>query len=393
MRSLMVNAWYRGAWWLNLLRPLSALFVWLARMRRQRQRSQVRPAQIPVIVVGNVSVGGTGKTPVVLALSNALQRSGLRTGVLSRGYGGRARQYPYFVKADSDVRATGDEALLLRRYLRGPLVLDPDRARGLAALENAGSCDVVICDDGLQHYRLWRDIEVVVMDAQRGIGNGLCLPAGPLREPPARLAEVDFIVVNGAVYDDPSIDAPAIDAPASDTPAKDALSKDDQSVAATDWRAAAAETPVSPVQLVPHEWVNVKTGQRVALQEFLLAQELTDMQGSKNIYAVAGIGNPQRFFTTLQELGIQAACHEFADHHLYQPRDLAFAGQALLLMTEKDAVKCEQFAGNNWWYLSVQAQLSKTMLQQLGTRLDAVLALRTHDQPATGGNGKWIKNC
>lgn len=365
MRQVMVNAWYRGAWWLNLLRPLSALFVWLARMRRRQQRSQARPAQIPVIVVGNISVGGTGKTPVVLALSNALQRSGLRTGVLSRGYGGRARHYPYFVKADSDVRATGDEALLLRRHLRGPLVLDPDRARGLAALENDGSCDVVICDDGLQHYRLWRDIEVVVMDAQRGIGNGLCLPAGPLREPPARLADVDFIVVNGAVYDDTSIDDPAI--------------------AGAGWHTAAAETPVSPVQLVPHEWVNVKTGQRVALQEFLLAQDLTEEQGSKNVYAIAGIGNPQRFFTTLRELGIHAACHEFADHHLYQPRDLAFAGQALLLMTEKDAVKCEQFAGNNWWYLSVQAQLSKTMLQQLGTQLDAVLALRTHDQPATGG--------
>ena len=379
MRSVMVNAWYRGAWWLNLLRPLSVLFVWLARRRRRQQCSQVRPAQIPVIVVGNISVGGTGKTPVVLALSNALQRSGLRTGVLSRGYGGRARHYPYFVKSDSDVRATGDEALLLRRHLRGPLVLDPDRARGLAALENDGSCDVVICDDGLQHYRLWRDIEVVVMDAQRGTGNGLCLPAGPLREPPARLAEVDFIVVNGAVYDDPSIDAPAIDAPA-----MDALSKDDQPGAATAWRVAAAETPVSPVQLVPHEWVNVKTGQRVALQEFLLAQDLTEKQSSKNVYAIAGIGNPQRFFATLRELGIHAACHEFADHHLYQPRDLAFAGQALLLMTEKDAVKCEQFAGNNWWYLSVQAQLSKNMLQQLGTRLDAVLALRTHEQPATG---------
>jgi tetraacyldisaccharide-1-P 4'-kinase len=195
---MLVNAWYQKAFWLHLLRPLSVLFSVLAARRRQRQQAQQRKPGIPVVVVGNITVGGTGKTPVVRALAEALHSQGLRVGVLSRGYGGRAPAYPFDVLRDSDVGFTGDEAKLLRKYLQGPLMLDPDRSRGLKTLAESGRCDVIISDDGLQHYRLWRDIEIVMVDGQRGLGNGYCLPAGPLREPRiATSSEVDYLVING----------------------------------------------------------------------------------------------------------------------------------------------------------------------------------------------------
>ncbi|ALO46463.1 tetraacyldisaccharide 4'-kinase [Pseudohongiella spirulinae] len=362
----LVDAWYRGAWWLNLLRPLSALFVLLARRRRQKSGAQARPVDIPVIVVGNITVGGTGKTPVVLALAEALQRSGLRVGVLSRGYGGCAAQYPLRVTSDTPVKQCGDEASLMRRHLHGPLVLDPQRAHALHALVKSGECDVVLSDDGLQHHRLWRDVEIAVIDADRGLGNGLCLPAGPLREPPSRLAELDHIVLNGHMT-------------------QSSLSQ---------WQALAGTTPVSGMSLRAREWVNVKTGQRVALQQFFMALGLDDsteladdttsagQAGSEqlSLHAIAGIGHPQRFFDTLQTLGLNPLCRAFPDHHNFVAEDLAFAGKQPLLMTEKDAVKCHSFAGDNWWYLSVTAQLSPSLLKALATKIDAIRASANHQR-------------
>lgn len=359
----LVDAWYRGTWWLNLLRPFSALFTWLAQRRRQNYSARAQPVGIPVIVVGNITVGGTGKTPVVVALAQALQRSGLRVGVLSRGYGGRAPVYPLWVAADTPVAHSGDEARLMRRHLQGPLVLDPQRARALDALVHSGQCDVVLSDDGLQHYHLWRDVEIAVFDAERGLGNGLCLPAGPLREPPARLAQLDHIVLNGSV-----------------TQAQ-----------LTHWQSLAGTTPVSQMRLQPREWVNVKTGQRVALQQFLMAlgldesgEEAVEAESATGaelarpahaaLHAIAGIGNPQRFFDTLTQLGLRPQCRAFADHHAFDADDLAFAGRQPLLMTEKDAVKCQSFAGDNWWYLAVSAELPPALLTALATKIDAIRA-------------------
>jgi tetraacyldisaccharide 4'-kinase len=343
----LVDAWYRKASWLHLLRPLAALFVVVARWRRNQQRSLQHKPAVPVAVVGNITIGGTGKTPVVLALAEALHKQSLRVGVLSRGYGGRAPAYPFFVRADSDVRFTGDEARLLHRYLHGLLVLDPDRNRGLRALVESGQCDVIISDDGLQHYRLWRDIEIVMVDGNRGLGNGFCLPAGPLREPPARLSEVDYLVINGESRN-------------------------------LDLRELATGTPpVSHCRLAPEVWVNLKSGARLAIRE------LPAPTANEPMYAVAGIGHPQRFFDTLVELGYHAECRAFADHHAYTPGELAYASGRLLVMTEKDAVKCESFAGENWWYLAVSAQLDERFLAEFCDQVSSLRAERLRDRTDT----------
>ena len=339
----LVNAWYNRAGWLIMLRPLSLLFGWLAGRRRKRQEAARQPSALPVIVVGNISVGGTGKTPLVLALSRALHDRGITAGILSRGYGGRAPQYPYMVSADSDVTHTGDEARLLRRHSDGPMVVDPERSRGLQALTASGRCDVVISDDGLQHYKLWRDIEIVVVDGTRGLGNGWCLPAGPLREPPARLQQVDYVVINGA---------------------NRAFSEDQLS---------AGDTPVSTMRLVPEYWVKVKTGERADLQALPIPAAL-----DQDIHALAGIGNPQRFFDTLSELGLTVSSHAYADHHAYNAVELAFARDKVLLMTEKDAVKCEAFAGEHWWYLAVSAELERGFSEAFCDQVANVLAQRQH---------------
>jgi tetraacyldisaccharide 4'-kinase len=365
----LVAAWYRQARWLQLLRPIAALFTVLAGWRRQRQSALARPAPVPVIVVGNITVGGTGKTPVVLALIEHLQALGWHPGVLSRGYGGRARHYPLRVDHNTDVRHCGDEVLMLRRHFAGPLVVDPERARGLAALAAGGECDVVISDDGLQHYRLWRDLELVVMDASRGLGNGLCLPAGPLREPPERLSEVDYIVVNGS--------------------AQLNCGKRPVGSAPLPWQQFAGGTPVSAVELQAMEWVNVKTRQRVSLAYFMLAHDLlADGPEPQRplVFALAGIGNPDRFFTTLAQLGIVAQCRALADHHVFTAADLSFAGQHLLLMTEKDAVKIERFAGDNCWYLAVRARLADSLTQAVSSRLDDWRA--RHQAPAGTTQGE-----
>lgn len=345
----LVRAWYNKALWLHGLRPLAWLFRRLAAWRRVRLTAQQVAPGIPVVVVGNITVGGTGKTPVVQAIAEALQQRGLRVAVLSRGYGGSAAQYPYEVSANSSVQETGDEAYLLRRHIDSVLMLDPDRQRGLEALVAQQRCDVVISDDGLQHYRLWRDIEVIMVDGVRGLGNGLCLPAGPLREPPSRLREADYVVINGGGQ-----------------PLPEHLS---------------ADLPISHCHLAAAAWVNVGSGERVSLKG--LAQALgaqPDKQGIISqdanglpILAIAGIGNPQRFFDSLHEHGVVAQCQAYADHHPYREEELAYASDRVLLMTEKDAVKCERFAGHGWWYLEVRAALEPHMLSGL---CDRVMSLR-----------------
>jgi tetraacyldisaccharide 4'-kinase len=336
---LLVDAWYRKALWLHLLRPLAALFTWLARRRRWQQQAQQIKAGVPVVVVGNISVGGTGKTPVVRALVEALTIQGLRVGVLSRGYGGKAPNYPFDVKKDSDVRFTGDEAKLLRRYLDGPLILDPNRSRGLLALTESGRCDVVISDDGLQHYRLWRDIEIVLIDGQRGLGNGYCLPAGPLREPASRLREVDYVIING------------------------------ENRSLTDTVLPIGATPITHCRMAPEAWVNLKTRERLGIRELPMA-------GGQKVLALAGIGNQQRFFDTVAELGYQVECRAFADHHAYTRDELNYASGHMLLMTEKDAVKCEDFAEGNWWYLEVSAELDERFLAEFCDQVKHVSAER-----------------
>lgn len=316
----LVNAWYRGAAWLYLLWPLSLVYRSVTALRRRWQQDGARPASLPVVVVGNITIGGAGKTPMVIALARLLQAQGLRPGIVSRGYGAKAKKFPREVAVDDDSEEVGDEALMLRRTLDCPLVIDPDRPRAVRELGAGGGCDVIISDDGLQHYAMHRDLEIVMLDGERGLGNGLCLPAGPLREPPARLDEVDRIVFNG----EPE---PAL-----------ATARE---VEGQSWGC---------LRLRPAAWVHLHSGRSVAPEELEVAGEL---------HAVAGIGHPARFFDAVEALGYKPQCHPFADHHRYAPQDLAFGAGATVVMTEKDAVKCAEAAPDDCWYLRVDPELDE----------------------------------
>ncbi len=315
--------WYGRFPWLGLLWPLEWLFRRLASHRRRQFRDGERDAwraPVPVVVVGNISVGGVGKTPLVMALVELLQQAGYQPGVVSRGYGGQAPHYPFRVSADSDPRHCGDEPLMIVQGCGCPLVVDPDRVQACQTLLAGPGVDLIISDDGLQHYRLQRDIEIAVIDGERGLGNGHCLPVGPLREPPSRLQEVDFCVVNGG-----------------------------------HWRRQDCQV----MRLTPGA-VRTLNGEPCELPK-------------QAVNAVAGIGNPQRFFDTLAELGYEVHKQAFADHYFYRPEDLEFSNPYPLVMTEKDAVKCRAFAGDNRYYLPVTAQLPAVFKSQFLARVAALL--------------------
>lgn len=306
----LVKAWYAGHPALALLRPLEALYRRVVAGRRERFLSGQSPsyrAPVPVIVVGNITVGGTGKTPMILWLIEQCRQRGLRAGVVSRGYGARPPSLPWRVEAGQSAAQAGDEPLLIVQRSGVALMIDPDRSRAVQALLAAEPLDLILCDDGLQHYRLARDLELVLIDAARGLGNRRCLPAGPLREPAERLLDADALLYNGA-DDDPE--------------------------------------GGYAFQLRPTALVNLRSGERRGLDHFPAGQA---------VHAVAGIGNPQRFFNTLQGLGWQPHPHPFADHAQYSAQALSFSPPLPLLMTEKDAVKCRAFAAEDWWYLAVDA--------------------------------------
>ena len=313
LEQRLLRAWYSRAGWLKLLRPLSALYRCVVVRRRQQyldgQRAQWQPP-VPLIVVGNITVGGTGKTPMVVWLVEFLRRQGYRPGVVSRGYGAAPPSFPWFVSPTDAPAIAGDEPLLIVQRCQVPLVVDPDRPAAARRLLEEG-VDLIISDDGLQHYALGRSVELVLLDQQRGLGNRRCLPEGPLREPAERLQSVDLVVRNGATADGPKGYA---------------------------------------MQLAPGVLVNLVSGERVAANRW---------SGSRQVAAMAGIGNPERFFATLQTLAFECETYIFADHARYDEQVLApLPANKPLLMTEKDAVKCAAIARDNWWYLSVDAKLS-----------------------------------
>ena len=317
--SLINRLWYQSTPWLLPLWPLEKLFNHLALKRRQKYQQQAANVSLPapVIIVGNISVGGVGKTPLVVWLVETLKQQGYKPGVVSRGYGAKAPQYPMSVDENSDPRHCGDEPLMIISRCQCPLVVDPDRLRAAQHLCQQFDVDVIISDDGLQHYRLPRDIEIAVIDGQRGVGNGHCLPVGPLRESPNRLQEVDFCIVNGEGW---------------------------------------SSTGAVPMTLQSQGFCQLDGS----------AVELAPQQ----INAVAGIGNPPRFFTSLRDLGFQLIEHPFPDHHQFRASDLAFDNSYATVMTEKDAVKCRALAADNRYYLSVSAELPESFKQQLLRLLD-----------------------
>lgn len=268
---------------------------------------KVEHLPVPVIVVGNITVGGTGKTPCVIWLANELKDRGLRVGCVSRGYGGRAADGPQRVKRDSDPLDVGDEPVLIAAATGCPVMVGADRVAAAKALLAETRLDALITDDGLQHHALGRTFEIAVVDGERGLGNEACLPAGPLREPATRLRHIDAVIVNGG-----------------------------------DWGGGS----VFRMTLAPDRVYQLAgTGER-ALSDFR----------DTIVHAVAGIGNPDQFFEMLESEKIRVIQHSFQDHARYQPSDLAFGDQHPVLMTEKDAVKCRAFADPRFWSVAVNLE-------------------------------------
>ena len=334
MNQQMISAaWYEGRWWWRLLYPLllplSWLFSFVAGRRRVADQAAATPLAVPVIVVGNIAVGGTGKTPVIIALAKDLQARGLNPGIISRGYGSSAPYYPFPVTPHSKPVEVGDEPLLIAMNTQCPMMVGADRYACAQTLLAEYNCDILLSDDGMQHYRLPRQFELCVTDGARGVGNGRCLPAGPLREPVERLAEVDLIIINGELS-------------AANRSLFSSLLSDDK---------------LSCMQLQPQCWVQVSTGEEQPLDQ--------RPWGDRDVVAASGIGNPQRFFDTLGTLGIKCENRAFDDHHPFCANDFADLNGRALLMTAKDAVKCRDLAADNWWYLTVAAEFDDAYNAQL----------------------------
>lgn len=302
----MLDHWYQSriTWLGAILLPLSWLFYVIVKIRYWCYQIKIKQSYrmpVPVIVVGNITVGGTGKTPLVIWLANFLREKGYQPGVVSRGVGGIKHAMPQLVLSSSDVADVGDEAMLLAKNAGCPVVIAIDRVAAAQELLKNHDCNIIISDDGLQHYRLQRDLEIVVVDKMRGFGNKQLLPAGPLREPLTRLQQVNIVAYNG-----------------------------------------------SDLQLHGDTLVSVRDDNKTL--------PLTSLRNA-SVHAVAAIGNPKRFFTLLRQFGLTVIEHIFPDHYHYQKKDIHFEDNLSIIMTEKDAVKCHQFANEQAWYLPVNVTL------------------------------------
>jgi len=324
-----LTAWLQREWYGKsrpnpFLTSLEIVFRQVVTIRCWSYRNgfkKVSRLPVPIIVVGNLTVGGTGKTPLVIWLAQFLKEKGFKPGIVSRGYGASLGRRPRQVSADSDARAVGDEPLLIARRTGCPVFVFPERAEAAQALLEKTCCDIIVSDDGLQHYALARELEIAVIDGARRFGNGHCLPAGPLREPLERLKSVDLRVYSG-------------------------------------------EAP-------PGEYAMSLEGEvAVNLQDETVRKPLKSFVG-RAFYAIAGIGNPQRFFSHLRSFGLEFDGREFPDHHEYRAEDLEFAKGQPIVMTEKDAVKCRAFGAENFWYVPVEAKLPTEFGENLLTLLKA----------------------
>ena len=327
MTTSLDAIWYESHPLSLPLAPLSWLFATGVGVRRLAYRIGALPRHhvpCPVIVVGNISVGGTGKTPLVIWIARYLRQNGFHPGVVCRGYRGRARRWPQQVRPDSDPVVVGEESVLLARRSGCPVAAGPDRSVAAMALLEHTRCDVIISDDGLQHLSLDRNIEIAVIDGVRRHGNGRCLPSGPLREPVSRLAQVDLVVANEG-----------------------------------------AQPGEFEMQLRP--W------QAISLVGEDLKRPMESFVGGR-VHTVCAIGHPDRFLRMLEALGVRSIPHVFPDHHSFRPDDIAFSDGLPVLMTEKDAIKCRRFAAREHWYIPVRAEIHPGFAARLMSLLDAVNA-------------------
>ena len=304
-----------------LLIPLSIIFFIFYNIRLwfySLGLLKVNISPLPLIVVGNITVGGTGKTPIVIAITNYLVSQNKKVGIVSRGYGGKHTQESLEVTLLSDPIECGDEPLLIKQETKVPVVVAKKRINAIELLIKNYSLDVIISDDGLQHYSMGRDIEIAVIDGYDRLGNGWFLPVGPLREAKSRLNSVDFIINNGSE-------------------AKGEISS----------------------RIEAECYINLITGETKELNYF----------ESEKCFAVAGIGNPKNFYKLLDSQGVNLTTKSFPDHHYFSENDLDFKEDYPIIMTAKDCVKCSQFATSNMWYLSVKAKLDSDFYQQLESKL------------------------
>ena len=322
--SYVVDSWYKKSLWLYLLYPFALIFSYLTTRRRRKYIKNINEsykADVPIIVVGNLTIGGTGKTPLVKHIAIELIERGYKPGIVSRGYGGKFKE-TLQVKEDSSVKETGDEAQILAK-LNLPFYLDKNRVRAVKTLIKNHDCDVIISDDGLQHYSMARDIEIAVIDGKRRFGNNLTFPAGPLRESIKRLKSVDFIVNNsGPTEEDEFL-----------------------------------------MSVSPSKFVHLKSGKSYSVDNWPM---------HKQIHAVAGLGNPGRFFDLLEKLGFEIIRHPFPDHHNFTSSDMFYFDHLPIVMTEKDASKCKDLDINKIWYLTIDADVSNKFIDKLDNKLKSL---------------------
>lgn len=343
LEKLANKVWYQKHPLASILSPLGSLFCGFASLRKayyqRRQARTKRPHfSVLIIVVGNITVGGTGKTPFVIYLAETLKAAGYRPGIISRGYGGKAKQYPFFVTSDTSPLSSGDEPWLIANRTACPVVVDPNRVNAAQYLLEQSDCDIIISDDGLQHYSLPRDIEIVMVDGERGFGNGHCLPAGPLREPLSRLESVDFVITKGV------------------------------------------KLPYISDHKYNHFVMNLECSSLKAINPWGKETGHIKQNDYSKCHAVAGIANPDLFFNRLQSLGFSVIPHAFPDHYLFTAHDIEFGDNLPVIMTEKDAVKCRQFARAHHYYLPVTAEVEGDFVKQLFQLLTG------HSRTGKGGN-------
>ena len=322
--SLVVDSWYKKSLWLYLLLPFSAVISYLTSRRRRKFLKDTKnrfKSKIPLIVVGNLTIGGTGKTPLVKYIASELQKLGYKPGLVSRGYGGKFKE-TLMVTDQTPVKQTGDEAQILST-LNLPFYIDKNRVRALKALNDNHDCDIIISDDGLQHYQMNRDIEIVVIDGKRRFGNNLSFPAGPLRESKKRLDSVDFIVNNSG----PTEDGEHL------------------------------------MNISPSKFIHLKSGKSYPVEEWPM---------HKQVHAVAGLGNPGRFFDLLARLGFDIVRHPFPDHHNFMSSELHYLDHLPIVMTEKDASKCKDFDNNRIWYLTIESDVSDKFIDELDAKIKSI---------------------